>query len=103
MGWKIPFRRRWWRKLIPWEWRECHAEFVQVGGVRMDQPKKYDVIIDRISQDISFYRAYLKNAALHGAVVINNPFWWTADDKFFNYALAEQLGVAIPATVLLAA
>jgi glutathione synthase/RimK-type ligase-like ATP-grasp enzyme len=77
------------------------AEFVQVGGVRMDQPKKYDVIIDRISQDISFYRAYLKNAALHGTVVINNPFWWTADDKFFNYALAEQLGVAIPATVLL--
>ena len=28
------------------------AEFVKVGGVRMDQPKKYDVIIDRISQDI---------------------------------------------------
>jgi glutathione synthase/RimK-type ligase-like ATP-grasp enzyme len=77
------------------------AEFVKVGGIRMDQPKKYDVIIDRISQDISFYRAYLKNAALHGAVVINNPFWWTADDKFFNYAMAEQLGVAIPPTVLL--
>ncbi len=73
------------------------AEFVKVGGIRMDQPKKYDVIIDRISQDISFYRAYLKNAALHGTVVINNPFWWTADDKFFNYAMAEQLGVAIPA------
>ena len=32
----------------------------------MDEPKKYDVIIDRISQDIPFYRAYLKNAALHG-------------------------------------
>jgi len=77
------------------------AEFVQVGGVRMDQPKKYDVIIDRISQDISFYRAYLKNAALHGAIVINNPFWWTADDKFFNYALADKLGVAIPPTVVL--
>jgi glutathione synthase/RimK-type ligase-like ATP-grasp enzyme len=77
------------------------AEYLQVGGIRMDEPKKYDVIIDRISQDISFYRAYLKNAALHGAVVINNPFWWTADDKFFNYALAQQLGVAIPPTVLL--
>jgi len=65
------------------------AEFVQVGGVRMDEPKKYDVIIDRISQDIPFYRAYLKNAALHGTIVVNNPFWWTADDKFFNYALAH--------------
>jgi glutathione synthase/RimK-type ligase-like ATP-grasp enzyme len=77
------------------------AEFVKIGGVRMDQPKQYDVIIDRISQDISFYRAYLKNAALHGTIVINNPFWWTADDKFFNYALATKLGVAIPPTVLL--
>lgn len=77
------------------------AEFVKVGGVRMDEPKKYDVIIDRISQDIPFYRAYLKNAVLHGTIVINNPFWWTADDKFFNYALADKLGVAIPPTVVL--
>ncbi len=77
------------------------AEFVKIGGIRMDEPKKYDVIIDRISQDIPFYRAYLKNAALHGTIVINNPFWWTADDKFFNYALATKLGVAIPPTVIL--
>jgi len=77
------------------------AEFVQIGGIRMDEPRKYDVIIDRISQDISFYRAYLKNAALHGTQVVNNPFWWTADDKFFNYALANKLGVAIPPTVIL--
>jgi glutathione synthase/RimK-type ligase-like ATP-grasp enzyme len=77
------------------------AEFVKIGGVRMDEPKKYDVIIDRISQDIPFYRAYLKNTVLHGTVVVNNPFWWTADDKFFNYALATKLGVAIPPTVVL--
>ena len=77
------------------------AEFVKIGGVRMDEPKKYAVIIDRISQDIPFYRAYLKNAVLHGTIVINNPFWWTADDKFFNYALADKMGVAIPPTVLL--
>jgi glutathione synthase/RimK-type ligase-like ATP-grasp enzyme len=77
------------------------AEFVKIGGIRMDQPKQYDVIVDRISQDIPFYRAYLKNAALHGTIVINNPFWWTADDKFFNYALADKLGVAIPPTVIL--
>jgi glutathione synthase/RimK-type ligase-like ATP-grasp enzyme len=77
------------------------AEFVKVGGIRMDEPRKYDVIIDRISQDIPFYRAYLKNAALHGTIVVNNPFWWTADDKFFNYSLAHKLGVAIPPTVIL--
>ena len=48
------------------------AEFVKIGGIRMDEPKKYAVIIDRISQDIEFYRAYLKNAALHGTMVVNN-------------------------------
>ena len=42
------------------------AEFVKIGGIRMDEPKKYAVIIDRISQDIEFYRAYLKNAAHAG-------------------------------------
>src|SRR5208283_3775853 len=77
------------------------AEFVKIGGIRMDEPRKYDVIIDRISQDIPFYRAYLKNAMLQGTIVINNPFWWTADDKFFNYALAHKMGVAIPPTVIL--
>src|SRR3954464_8157305 len=77
------------------------AEFVKLGGVKMAEPSGYRVIVDRISQDISFYRAYLKNAALTGTIVINNPFWWTADDKFFNYALASKMGVAIPPTVLL--
>ncbi len=77
------------------------AESVHIGGIRMAEPSGYRVIIDRISQDIAFYRAYLKNAALNGTYVINNPFWWTADDKFFNYALGSQLGIAIPKTVLL--
>ena len=77
------------------------AEHLRVGGVRMDQPAPYDVIIDRISHDIPFYRAYLKLAALHGTRIINNPFWWSADDKFFNYALAAKLGVAVPRTILL--
>jgi hypothetical protein len=77
------------------------AEFVQLGGVTMAEPCGYVVIVDRISHDLPFYRAYLKNAVLTGTQVINNPFWWSADDKFFNYALAEKLGVAVPRTVLL--
>ena len=80
---------------------EVTAEFVSVGAVRIDEPARYRVIVDRISHDIPFYRAYLKNAVLAGTTVINNPFWWSADDKFFNYALAERLDVAIPPTVLL--
>jgi glutathione synthase/RimK-type ligase-like ATP-grasp enzyme len=77
------------------------AEFLKVGGVKMAHPAGYRVIVDRISHDIPFYRAYLKNAVLSGSIVINNPFWWSADDKFFNYALASRIGVAVPRTVIL--
>jgi hypothetical protein len=77
------------------------AEFVETGAVLMDKPAPYSVIVDRISHDVPFYRAYLKHAALNGTVIINNPFWWSADDKFFNYSLAEKMGVAIPPTVIL--
>ncbi|MFN0278339.1 MAG: RimK family alpha-L-glutamate ligase [Pyrinomonadaceae bacterium] len=77
------------------------AEMVNVGGIRLDEPKKYDVIIDRISHEVPYYRAMLKRMALEGTYIINNPFWWSADDKFFNFSLAAKLGVAIPKTVLL--
>ena len=77
------------------------AEFVKLGGTRMDEPAKYRVIVDRISHEVEYYRGYLKHAVLEGSYVINNPFWWTADDKFFNYCVAAKLGVAIPKTVLL--
>ncbi len=81
--------------------QDITAEFVHLGGVREANPSGYAVIVDRISHDIPFYRGYLKNAVLTGSAVINNPFWWSADDKFFNYALASKLGVAVPRTVLL--
>src|SRR5919198_3123819 len=77
------------------------AEFVKLGGTRMGEPSRYRVIVDRISHEVEYYRAYLKHAVLEGAYVINNPFWWTADDKFFNYSVAQRLGVAVPKTVVL--
>jgi hypothetical protein len=77
------------------------AEMMTVGGIRLDEPKRYDVIVDRISHEVPYYRGMLKRMALEGTYIINNPFWWTADDKFFNYCLAAKLGVAIPKTVLL--
>lgn len=77
------------------------AEFIAVGAVSLEKLPHYTVIVDRVSHNIPFYRAYLKHAALHGTAVINNPFWWSADDKFFNYSLAARLGVHVPPTVLL--
>lgn len=81
--------------------KDIKAEAVMIDKVEQGEPSDYAVIIDRISQDIPFYRAYLKNAAIGGAAVINNPFWWSADEKFFNNALAMKLGVPVPKTVLL--
>lgn len=77
------------------------AEFVKIGGVTLETLFEYDVILDRISQDVPYYRAMLKLAALKGVRVVNNPFWWSADDKFFNYALANETGIPVPKTVLL--
>ncbi|MBC8125011.1 MAG: hypothetical protein H7X70_04695 [Candidatus Kapabacteria bacterium] len=77
------------------------AEFVKIGGVTLETLFEYDVILDRISQDVPFYRAMLKVAALNGVRVVNNPFWWSADDKFFNYAVANKAGIPVPKTVLL--
>ncbi|NNE75852.1 MAG: hypothetical protein HKN31_02125 [Pricia sp.] len=77
------------------------AEAVQIDKLQQGIDYGYNVIFDRISQEVPFYRAYLKNAALMGTAVINNPFWWSADEKFFNNCLAMELGVPVPKTVLL--
>ncbi|OFX58964.1 MAG: glutathione synthase [Bacteroidetes bacterium GWA2_30_7] len=77
------------------------AEFVKLDDVYQGRPLDYAVIIDRISQDVLYYRAALKNAAICGTAVINNPFWWSADEKFFNNALALKVGVPVPKTYLL--
>src|ERR1700743_1624566 len=77
------------------------AEFVKIDKVMQAESQGYSVIIDRIPQDVPFYRAMLKNAAICGTAVINNPFWWSADEKFFNNALAVKIGVPVPKTVIL--
>ncbi|MGY0039120.1 ATP-grasp domain-containing protein [Pedobacter sp. NJ-S-72] len=77
------------------------AEFVNIDKIFQAEPLDYAVIIDRISQDVPFYRASLKNAAITGTAVINNPFWWSADEKFFNNALAVKLGIPVPKTALI--
>ncbi len=77
------------------------AEPVKIDKIIQGVSDEYAVIVDRISQDVPFYRAYLKNAAVSGAAVINNPFWWSADEKFFNNALAVKIGVSVPKTVIL--
>jgi glutathione synthase/RimK-type ligase-like ATP-grasp enzyme len=77
------------------------ADYIKLGGIKTIDPCDYRIIIDRISHEIPFYRAFLKQAVLNGVIVINNPFWWSADDKYFGTALVERLGIPVPKTVLL--
>jgi len=77
------------------------AEYVKVGDVTSHEPCSYQVIVDRISHEVVFYQAYLKSATLAGTIVINNPFWRLADDKFFGTALVERLGIRVPKTLVI--
>jgi glutathione synthase/RimK-type ligase-like ATP-grasp enzyme len=77
------------------------AEPVRIDKAMQGEPSGYAVIFDRISQDVPFYRTWLKNAALTGTAVINNPFWWSADEKYFNNCLMTKLGVPVPKTAIL--
>ncbi|PWJ58877.1 hypothetical protein CLV98_103244 [Dyadobacter jejuensis] len=77
------------------------AESVQIDMVSNGHPLGYAVIVDRIAQEIPFYSAFLKNAALGGTAVLNNPFWTGMDEHYFNNSLAEKIGISVPKTVLL--
>lgn len=77
------------------------AEFVKLGGTRMTDAVPFAVLVDRISHEVPYYRTYLKHAVLEGVTVVNNPFMWTADDKFFGASLCAKLGLAHPKTMAL--
>jgi hypothetical protein len=77
------------------------AELCRLGAPKMGDPVPYAVVIDRMSHEVPFYRTYLKHAALHGCRVINNPFMWSADDKFFGATLCDSLGIHNPRTLML--
>jgi hypothetical protein len=77
------------------------AEMAVLGGAAELEEPRYAVIVDRISHEVPYFRAHLKSASLMGTVVVNDPFWWGADEKFFECTLARKLGVAVPKTVVL--
>lgn len=77
------------------------CRYAKIDATRHDQSLPYDVLVDRISHDVTCYQPVLKLAVLNGTRVVNNPFWRIADDKFFNNALAHKLGIKVPKTVVL--
>ena len=98
-GWEESFPKAFIERInkIP----NVEAELAKIGGTADRFGSRYRVLIDRISQEVKHYRFHLKCAALAGTYVINDPFWWSADDKFFGYSVVERAGVAVPRTVML--
>ena len=80
---------------------EIVAEPVEISALRDTQTFDYALIVDRISHEVPFYRTFLKVAAARGVAIVNNPFWWSADDKYFGNVVAESVGVKTPRTMLL--
>ena len=77
------------------------CEFVKLFPPTIEKQCPYKVLIDRISHVVPFIRSYLKQATLTGTYVINNPFLFSYDDKYYNGTLAKQIGIAVPKTILL--
>src|SRR6185436_8616228 len=69
------------------------ASYAEIDITAIDKPPPYDVLVDRISHEVTCYQPILKLAVLAGTRVVNNPFWRIADDKFFGTALAARLGI----------
>src|SRR6266849_8696590 len=80
---------------------DVEASPADISYLKDDGVFLYDLILDRISHEIPFYRTYLKCAAASGVKIVNNPIWWSADDKFFDNLVAKAANVAVPRTVLL--
>ena len=80
---------------------KVEASAAEISYLKDDGVFGYDLILDRISHEVPFYRTLLKCAAASGVQIVNNPIWWSADDKFFDNLLAKSVDVAVPKTVLL--
>ena len=63
----------------------------EISYLKDDGVFPYDLILDRISHEVPFYRTYLKCAAASGVQIVNNPIWWSADDKFFDNLVAKSV------------
>jgi hypothetical protein len=99
IGWEESFPQAFMAKVN--ETPGFKAELAKFGGTRDQFESPYRVIVDRLSHEVPYYRFHLKCASLAGSYVINDPWWWSADEKMFGFSLAKKLGVAVPKTVML--
>ncbi|MGR3809660.1 ATP-grasp domain-containing protein [Jiulongibacter sp. NS-SX5] len=80
---------------------EIKAEILSIGKVQLTESSTYDLIIDRISDLIPYYRSYLLDAASNDVAILNNPLQSVSYDKFNALKTCTRLKINTAKTILL--
>ena len=78
------------------------CERLTIEPFNLQQPVKYDVVIDRLTHWYSVSREWIKKAVvLNDLYVYNNPWSLQANEKHTSYAAMLRLGLSVPETWML--
>lgn len=77
------------------------VEFVSFPQQLLPLKTEYGVVVDRMSFHYPYLAEMLKNLALNGTYVINNPFAAMATNKMVELRICSDLGISFPRTVIL--
>ena len=78
------------------------TERITIEPFDLQQPCRYDVILDRLTHWHHVSREWIKKATLlDGAYVLNNPWSLQSMEKHTSYAAMMRLGLPIPKTWML--
>ncbi len=81
--------------------KDIPVEFMSISQEKIPIEPKYRVVVDRLSYRYPFLVEILKNLALSGTYIINNPFAASATNKLIDMNLGKCLGLAYPKTIVL--
>jgi hypothetical protein len=77
------------------------VERMSIEPFRLQQPVKYDLVIDRLTHWYSVRREWIKKAVLlDGTYVFNNPWSVQSMEKHSTYCAMLALGMPVPDTAL---
>ena len=81
-----------------------HVERTSIEPFDLQAPKKYDLVIDRLTHWYPFQREWIKKSILlDGTYVFNNPWSVQSMEKHTTYCAMMALGIPIPKTALVPA
>lgn len=74
---------------------------ISLDALKLNDKNIYTLIYDRISHKVPFYKNFLKQSYINGALVINNPFLTYDFSCFIHNVISNKKGIRIPKSVLL--